>query len=170
MDPQRLDGLLGRYRQQAIAAAPSPLQQVRDVWPTVVGELLAQKTRPTSVQQQVLRVATASPTWAQNLSFERHRILERLNTATGLDLRDIRFSSGRWRETPLPPPPLDSDLQRQARAQHPSLGNASAGDRHGWQLCPRCRVAAPPGELQRWGCCSLCVRGDWADPVPAEPR
>ncbi len=170
MEFQRLDTLLGRLRQRAIATAPSPLQQVRDVWVEVVGAVVAQKTRPTSVQRQTLRVATESPTWAQNLSFERHRILDRLNATTGLELTDIRFSSGRWRETPLPPPPLDSDLQRQAWAAHPSQAGGAATTRSLWRPCPRCGVAAPPGELQRWSCCSLCVRLDWADPVPPESR
>lgn len=26
-----------------------------------------------------------------------------------------------------------------------------------WQLCPRCHSPSPPGELDRWQCCSLCA-------------
>ncbi|MFQ3679045.1 MAG: DUF721 domain-containing protein, partial [Pseudanabaenaceae cyanobacterium] len=70
--------------------------QVLAVWPTVVGPEVAGHTRPIAIRRQVLDVATAGGVWAQALTFERSRILTKLNAHLAEPLLDIRFSTARW--------------------------------------------------------------------------
>jgi predicted nucleic acid-binding Zn ribbon protein len=48
-------------------------------WSGVVGATVADHTRPTAIDRAVLWVATSSPIWAQELTFKRHLILQKLN-------------------------------------------------------------------------------------------
>ncbi len=48
-------------------------------WSGVVGATVADHTRPTGIDRSVLWVATSSPIWAQELTFKRHLILQKLN-------------------------------------------------------------------------------------------
>ncbi|GAB4378627.1 MAG: DUF721 domain-containing protein [Elainellaceae cyanobacterium] len=77
-------------------------QQFRQLWvcwTEVVGIAVSAQTRPLFIQRQVLQVATSSSSWAQNLAFERHRILEKLNARLPYQLTDIRFSPAQWRSS-----------------------------------------------------------------------
>jgi predicted nucleic acid-binding Zn ribbon protein len=71
-------------------------RQLVSSWAEVVGGVVAAQTRPLYVQRQVLHVATSSSVWAQNLAFERQRILEKLNAKLTYSLTDIRFSTAQW--------------------------------------------------------------------------
>jgi predicted nucleic acid-binding Zn ribbon protein len=64
-----------------------------------VGQAVAAQTRPLWLTpQRVLKVATSSAVWAQNLSFERHRILAKLNAKLNFTppLADLHFSTRQW--------------------------------------------------------------------------
>lgn len=95
------------------------LQQVIDCWPSAVGAIVAAQTRPLTLNRGVLKVATASAAWAQNLVFERQRILTKLNQATALDITDIRFSPAQWQEKSLTTFPGEL-LQQELWQAHPS--------------------------------------------------
>lgn len=56
------------------------MQTLRQIWPEVVGEAVAAQTYPVNLRRQVLQVATSTPAWAQNLTFQRQRILKKLNS------------------------------------------------------------------------------------------
>lgn len=156
-------------------------------WRRLVGDAVAAQTRPVKIQRRVLHVATSSAAWAQNLSFERLRLLEKLNSQMGLDLTDIRFSTALWhqdsslgntetattrlwREHPsfvsdaaprhVSTPPADAATAFQAWAD-----TVQSRSRH-LPLCPQCRCPAPMGELERWVVCSVCAAKRWSATSP----
>lgn len=53
-------------------------------WSGVVGATVADHTRPTGIDRSVLWVATSSPIWAQELTFKRHLILQKLHEKLGV--------------------------------------------------------------------------------------
>jgi predicted nucleic acid-binding Zn ribbon protein len=160
-------------------------RQLMECWTKVVGAAVAVQTRPLYVQRQVLHVAASNSAWAQNLAFERLRILEKLNAKLSCPLSDIRFSTAQWH---LPKKrgsiSAESDILWQdhpsylaADAQppiHPSIANAansSSDPQTAFQTwaaivcdrtrslptCPACQCPTPPGELRRWSICALCA-------------
>lgn len=68
------------------------------VWSEVAGPQLAHRAKPSYVRDGVLYVVTRSPAWAQELTFLKPQLLEKLNARLGGPvLRDVRFRSGAWR-------------------------------------------------------------------------
>ncbi|WP_407897370.1 DUF721 domain-containing protein [Scytonema sp. NUACC26] len=154
-----------------------PFQQLLKYWSEIVGATVAAHTQPVSIQRDVLRVATSSAAWAQNLTFERKRLLLKLNDRLSVSLVDLHFSTAGWRRH------KDNLSQEQiiSPQEHPSyLGgtdssckltapafDANATFQH-WAkkvqarsqnlpLCPACHCPTPLGELQRWQVCSICA-------------
>lgn len=175
MSLKSVNDILGVLEAQA-KWQEQPLQLLLKCWSEVVGSVVAAHTQPLSIERGVLRVATSSAVWSQNLTFERQRLLLKLNEKQPTTLVDIRFSTAGWR-------PKGKQTQKQAAIQpHPSyIGelpksmenvtpvskNAHAAFDH-WAktvkarslrlpLCPQCQCPTPGGELQRWGVCSLCA-------------
>jgi predicted nucleic acid-binding Zn ribbon protein len=73
--------------------------QILGHWAAVVGESVAEQTRPCGVYRQVLQVAVSSSVWSQALVFERRRILVKLNpklVGSAPPLLDIHFSTAKW--------------------------------------------------------------------------
>ncbi len=97
MGLQSLPQLLNSISSQESWRGRRQFQMLVNCWPEIVGQVVATQTRPTGIQRQVLQVATSSSAWAQNLAFERHTILAKLNTKLDqLKLSDIRFSTAQW--------------------------------------------------------------------------
>jgi len=101
------------------------------VWGELVGPTVRHQTEPLHIRRGVLYVATRSPVWAQNLAFERHRLLQRLNPLLPQPLKDIRF---RPTLTPEGQPPAGRvfgwgrvDGSPTAGEQSPSEGRPSPG-------------------------------------------
>ncbi len=178
-----LDSLENQYKQQH----QQQFQQVLGHWQNVVGAVVAAQTRPTSIQRGVLKVATSSSAWAQNLVFERQRILEKLNQVLPRSLTDIRFSTAQWAAIPLATFPGEQ-AQRELWQSHPSRlqtneksqpsssfalpPNTPLAAFQNWAMvvrsrtnhlprCPQCHSPAPIGELERWQVCSLCAAKQW---------
>ena len=143
----------------------------------VVGTAIASHTQPLSIQRDVLRVATSSAAWAQNLTFERQRLLVKLNEKLPDPLVDIHFSTAGWKR-----PQAKANQQKMLLpSEHPSyLGDGTSVKRevlptknanaafenwktamqkrsHNLPVCPQCQSPTPPGEIQRWGVCSICA-------------
>lgn len=186
-----LQHLLGTLDSQESWRSRRQFQQLLNHWFEIVGPAVAAQTRPVGIQRRVLQVATANAVWAQNLVFERHRILEKLNAQLGLEITDIKFSTAQWQVTRSP---TSADALAALWQDHPSrLTNGTSQtlktkpaaksepvDRQidsteafqNWAtqmkarsrqlpLCPMCKCPAPPGELDRWSVCSLCVVKQW---------
>lgn len=161
-----------------------PFPRLLKCWAEVVGTVIAAHTQPLSIQRDVLRVATSSAAWAQNLTFERQRLLVKLNEKLPDPLVDIRFSTAGWKR------PQDKPNQQKILSlrEHPSyVGDQISvrGDRpsksenanvafenwakamqarsHNLPVCPQCESPTPPGEIQRWGVCSICATKQFAN-------
>lgn len=93
---QSLQRLMKQIEQQKTWQAQHIFRQVASRWPELVGEAVALQTRPTSLQDHVLQVAVANASWAQNLMFERRRLMQKINAELNVSLRDIRFSTAKW--------------------------------------------------------------------------
>jgi len=149
--------------------------RVLAVWPAAVGPEVVRHTRPIAIRRQVLEVATAGGVWAQALTFERSRILAKLNAQLAEPLLDLRFSTARWRPEvragsratgqTLPPPP--ATRPRLPPPVTPAEAFARWEELRRQQTrqavkCPRCRRPTTQSDLERWGCCRFCIRTDWA--------
>jgi predicted nucleic acid-binding Zn ribbon protein len=178
---QSLNQVLGGLESQDAWKGRRQFQLVLACWAEVVGEAVAAQTRPTGMQRRVLLVATSSSAWAQNLGFERMRILEKLNDRTGQKLIDIKFSTAQWRseygaiaanlsESAIlwrDHPSRVGSMALPKGATFPSAPDSQSAFRD-WArvvrsrsqnlpLCPECQCPAPQGELNRWQVCSLCA-------------
>ena len=178
--------VLKQLESQATWQSQKRFWAILEAWPKVVGDLVSRQTKPITIHRDVLRVAVSSSVWAHNLTFERQRILEKLNDRLSLPLRDIRFSAGDWQ--PRSASPFSDRSQTQLLWQnHPSWAPATtAPQQQGtdkdafptdatpeavfdqWMtlmqqrakhlpLCPKCACPSPMGELQRWSVCGLCA-------------
>lgn len=184
MSFQRLQGVLSSLENQYRPPEETQLQQVLRHWSDVVGVAIAAQTRPVTVQREVLKVATANAGWAQNLVFERRRILETLNALLTAPLSDIQFSTTQW-HSPDNRRALDYAERSQLWTNHPSrveefpIPKANPQDTadseaafHYWTivmqsrsqhlpLCPQCECPTPLGEIQRWSVCAVCAAKQW---------
>lgn len=175
-----------QIEQQKAWRSQQVFRQITSRWAELVGDAVALQTRPTSLQNQVLQVAVANASWAQNLMFERRRLMQKINTELSLSLRDIRFSTAQWNSSTGTNTPMNDSLK--VWQQHPSrmpdqsnpseahvLTNAVTDPREVFErwakqvqvrsqslpLCPQCNCPTPKGELERWSMCSLCITKRW---------
>lgn len=186
MSFKSLHHVLDRLETQYQPKEQRQLQAVIRCWAEVVGPVVAAQAQPASVQRGVLRVATSSSAWAQNLVFERQRILEKLNARLTTPLTDIRFSVAQMPSEAKSTSP-GTEAQEQIWLQHPSrLPSLAQTTRvsqaaettdptrafQTWAhtvrsrsqhlpLCPHCHCPTPPGELNRWNLCALCAAKRW---------
>jgi predicted nucleic acid-binding Zn ribbon protein len=153
------------------------LDQLQQLWPTIVGREVAAQTRPVNLNAQgVLQVSTSSGVWAQNLAFERVRLLVKVRTAWNPTVKDIYFSPRLWHRPQVSPPlALESDLSSKASAQPVGVRGKTAAAKDvreafaDWaksvqrnagqhaKRCPICQCSTPTVELSRWGRCALCT-------------
>lgn len=165
-------------------------------WSEVVGVQAASHTRPVSISRGVLWVATSSSSWASNLSFQRHRLLKKLNAQLPSPLVDIRFSTAQWQNASFDGSSPNSLQRSVSLLEHPShiveatslppdSDTSKNKDPHAafqrWAdlvrkryehlpLCPQCQCPTPPGELQRWDVCAICATAEWQNPsTPKSP-
>ncbi|MGI2903258.1 DUF721 domain-containing protein [Tolypothrix sp. VBCCA 56010] len=154
-----------------------PFKRLLKCWAEVVGSAIAAHTQPLSIQRDVLRVATSSAAWAQNLTFERQRLLVKLNEKLPDPLVDIHFSTAGWKRpqdkanqqktlSPCEHPSYLGDETRKERDRAPTKNTNAAFENwakkmqrrsHNLPICPQCQSPTPPGEIQRWGVCSICA-------------
>lgn len=174
MPLQPLNQVLHSLRTHPMWQEQRQFQLLLQCWPEIVGSVVGAQTRPLSIsRQRVLRVATSSAVWAQNLAFERHLILEKLNQRLSSPLIDIQFSAGQWRQPtsirkakaenllsqPSPRSKFVAAPQRPQDSQAAFQQWAKTIQARSQQLplCPQCRCPTPPEELQRWRTCGLCA-------------
>jgi predicted nucleic acid-binding Zn ribbon protein len=145
------------------------------LWPEIVGPEVAAQTRPVSLSAQgILQVSTSSGVWAQNLAFERIRLLAKVRAAWDPAVKDIYFSPRQWYRRPAPQlRSLETDLSAIRRAEalqqkptepkdaQEAFANWAKSVRHNANRhaarCPICECLTPAIELSRWGRCALCT-------------
>lgn len=66
--------------------------QIMSIWPQLVGENVANISKPARVVDQTLYVKVKSMTWRTELQFQRHSILDRIRQKIGSGIiEEIRF-------------------------------------------------------------------------------
>ena len=66
--------------------------QALNVWNEIVGDIVAKNTEPDRVEHGVIIVKVSSPTWRQELYFQKKEIIKKINNKIGKNvIRDIRF-------------------------------------------------------------------------------
>lgn len=181
-----LDDILINVQRNKRWQRRGPFNQVVQVWPQVVGEMVAQHTRPVRLERHVLQVATSSAVWAQNLRFERYLILQKLQTMGVEALRDIQFSTAQWSATLSSSSDVETAWQQKVWVNHPSrltcrpspsatplAGEDAVSAFEHWSArrrqqasalpkCPNCQCSTPVGELERWPYCAFCMAQSWS--------
>jgi len=180
-----LSHVLGKFEDRYTLQERKHLQKLVLMWQDIVGDIVAAQTRPISIQRGVLRVATASAAWAQNLVFERQRLIEKLNAKLALGLVDIRFSTADWQTSKTPFQSITASEVEQVWQNHPSRlpleqpvqsvltppetamqsylrwADRVRSRSRDLPLCPHCHCPTPPQELQRWSVCAPCASQAW---------
>ena len=63
-----------------------------NIWNEIVGDKVAKNTEPDRVEHGVIIVKVSSPTWRQELYFQKNEIIKKINNKIGRNvIRDIRF-------------------------------------------------------------------------------
>lgn len=182
MSFQPLNHVLSSLHKQERWREQRQFQCLLQCWTEVVGPVVSAQTRPVTISNRgILEVATSSSVWAQNLAFERHRVLEKLNARLLSSLTDIRFSTRYWqnglgRHQSSEPRQLWREHPSQvsnplSKAEKTSSQDSNTAFRH-WTsviqsrsrqliLCPKCDCPTPSGELKRWSVCAVCATQRW---------
>ncbi|PLS68755.1 MAG: hypothetical protein CV045_06070 [Cyanobacteria bacterium M5B4] len=137
-------------------------------WGEAVGALVAPHTRPTGIHRQVLQVAVSSGVWAQNLTFARRSILQKLHLLMADQLTeanpivDIHFSTARWEK--VSPSPAVNKRQTKTIKELPQSPQEAIDrcmtslQQKKWQYrCPQCGAPASALEIDRWQMCRYCA-------------
>lgn len=160
---------------------PYAFQRLLQVWPNLVGLAVAQHTRPCSISRDVLYVATSSSVWVQELQFKRRVLLKKINACVSLSVTDLRFSTSAWQNVATATrgekaallwqehpslvtetaAPIPKNLPPDAEVVFENWANSIKERSQDLPLCSQCQCPTPPGELERWGVCGLCVIKKW---------
>jgi predicted nucleic acid-binding Zn ribbon protein len=178
-----LNHILGVIENKPQWQGPREFQHLLNIWSEVVGEAVADQTRPCSISRDVLYVATSSSVWVQELKFRRRSILKKLNARLSTLLIDLHFSTTQWQKTSTPTfgedvaalwqehpsrvvessavPTSQTDLPQDAGSVFQNWATLVQARSLSLPPCPDCQCPTPPGELERWNVCGLCAVKPW---------
>lgn len=94
---QSLQTIINRIENQDTWSTHQRFQRIMRRWQDIVGPIVAEKTVPIGLQHDTLLVAVCNSAWAQNLTFERQRIADKISAMfPDVVIADIRFSTTQW--------------------------------------------------------------------------
>jgi predicted nucleic acid-binding Zn ribbon protein len=111
-------------------------------WLVTVSPIIATRSRPKSLTNGVLTVATSSSSLAHQLTFGRQALCKQLNTQLVFPITDLRFV------------PVGYAPQERASATDDAAMAIDAGE---IVMCARCDCRTRQGELLRWDVCRFCA-------------
>lgn len=95
MKPRRIKGILNATLRKLGLEKRIKECAILSFWNEAVGESIASHTRPIKVYDGRMTVLVESPSWTQELTFLKNRIMERLNKRMGKEvIKDIYFKIG----------------------------------------------------------------------------
>ena len=109
-----VEGLFKERRRGAVLT----VSRLRENWADIVGDDLAQKTRPVRLRRETLWLAAPDSSWAFNLLFVKEEILDSVHTfLQSDDVGDLRFvvrdfsspEGADNRAPPIGPPPVKGE-------------------------------------------------------------
>lgn len=165
---------------QAVKSQPNwkdfrQLETIQRLWIETVGDVVAANSKPVRLHNDILTVATSSPTWAQNLAFQRSLIVKKINPNLDRKISSLKFRPGTWhqwkalQEQGNRPANLGTHKHQPAvpRAETPkaaferwALRMKQVQANENMHPCPRCYRPTPPAELERSYVCRFCARDD----------
>ena len=113
----------------------------RDCWRPAGAALPALSPRGNT-----LVVGASQPQWLQALRYSRHQLLAVLRSR-GYAVGQLQFQQ---HDAAQASEPFSAELDR-SWSEHPCRITGASTD------CPRCGAPSPSGEIERWGCCALCL-------------
>ncbi|UOO10648.1 MULTISPECIES: DUF721 domain-containing protein [unclassified Synechocystis] len=178
MGLNNLEQLLGRLGRSPGWEQLRRYQLVKEAWQKVIDPRFHDCTKPLGIQREVLTVAVISPALAQNLQLQRINLLAQLNRELPEPLADLRFSPLHWHQQhsgkppeasapmPRPAPPSPGDRREKVTSATEALDQWLTTLKRRAEVlqpCPQCGSAVNPGEIERWGRCSVCARQPWQE-------
>ncbi|MGI0482761.1 DUF721 domain-containing protein [Geminocystis sp. CENA526] len=170
-----IDKLLNTILAQPTWEKQRKYHQLTKCWYQVVNHKVAQHTRPISLSNDILYIATASSAWAQDLNLQRRSLMIKINRRMDFTIEDLRFASVKWYQNNT----ISVDREDKSK-EHPStiISDSSLNllpvdnPQEALQIwfntikkreqkfftCPRCNTKCPEGELKRWGYCAICFQ------------
>ena len=91
-------------------------------------------------------MGAAQPQWLQALRYSHHQLLAVLRSR-GYSVKQLQFQQ---HDPAKASEPFSEELAR-SWSEHPCRITGTSTD------CPRCGAPSPSGEIERWGCCALCL-------------
>lgn len=89
---QSLKQVLNIYLHKTGLAKGVAQNTAISLWPEIVGTAVAENTQAESVEHGVLTIKTSTPTWRQELQFQKNEIISKLNEQIGKNtIKDIKF-------------------------------------------------------------------------------
>jgi len=83
-----IDSMLKKFGIENAIAQNNAL----NIWSEIVGEKVAKHTEPNRVEHGIMIIKVSSPTWRQELYFQKTEIIKKINNKIGRNvIRDIRF-------------------------------------------------------------------------------
>ncbi len=169
--PTRLDQILQELQKSQTWRKPQEFLAIVEVWTQVAGTQVAKHSQPVRVQNGILWIATSSAVWAQQLTYQRDLLRQKLSQALpDLHLVELRFSTSGWqtKKTIGTATTTKSSAMKRKSFRWPPTEDVQ--ERFGqvsqvlrWRReqsppCPRCHQVSHPASLQRWGYCAACHR------------
>jgi predicted nucleic acid-binding Zn ribbon protein len=111
-------------------------------WLATVSPTIATRSRPKSLTNGVLTIATSSSSLAHQLTFGRQALCKQLNTHLVVPITDLRFV------------PVGYAPQERTSGTDDLAMSIDAGE---IVTCPRCDCRTRQGELLRWDVCRFCA-------------
>ncbi|MBU0994738.1 MAG: DUF721 domain-containing protein [Proteobacteria bacterium] len=86
-----LEKSLGSYRRKN----DMDMLKIFDMWEDAVGESVSMNAKPAAFKGDLLLVHVSSSAWMHHLYFQKHELIEKINTTLGSDLvRELKFKIG----------------------------------------------------------------------------
>jgi len=93
---QRVGDILPAFYRKQLQNVVDQQALVTALWPSVVGEAIARRTRVSQLSGATLVVEAATPAWRDELVFRAGQITGQLNAAVGREVvRELRLVLGR---------------------------------------------------------------------------
>ncbi len=111
--PQSIHSILEKTLKTLEIDVPLKTYSILGAWNDIVGESVAEHSRPRSIRNQILFIDVAHPTWMQQLQFLKPTLLDQMNAFLGKPLiQDIRFKLGKTSPTlPAPTHPVSTEAE-----------------------------------------------------------
>ena len=103
-EPRPIGDAMARVRRELGTPEPSQFEQIRDSWPELVGDSLAEHSAPLHLRSGVLRIQVDDPAWAGQFRYLADSLVAALTERVpGAGVREISVVAARSGESARAP-------------------------------------------------------------------